>query len=159
MKVKALARSGLLIGAGVLGLSLLATGCTSLPEGSTQIKERALSFTPPEGKAGVYTFGRVPQVLVNIDAVPFGTVQSGYYLYGAVPPGEHTVAVLSGEGSSVGKFQAQSGSNYFFVVGGGWVGLKVTKQLSEEDGRKRVRKLKLSGDSHFEFDEDLKKGK
>jgi hypothetical protein len=117
-----------------------------------------VSFTPPAGKAGVYAIAkRAAPLPVTLDTLPFGTVQSRYYLYGALPPGEHVVGVLSGEGSKVGKFTAEAGRNYFFLVGMGWVGGKVTKELDEEEGKKLVRKYRLSGDNHFEFDEDLKR--
>ena len=146
-----------LCGTAVVCLAAVGTGCTSLPEGSPQIHQRALSFTPPQGKAGVYALaGRIPQVLVSIDALPFGTVQKGYYLYGVVNPGQHVVAVLSGEGSSKGKFTAEAGRNYYFVIGTGWVGQKVTAELPDEEGMRKVRKLRLSGESHFEFDDELK---
>ncbi len=141
----------------LLTVAALGPGCTSLPEGSPEIRQKALGFTPPPGKAGVYALGgRVPPTMVSLDALPFGTVQHGYYLYGAVNPGQHVVAVLSGEGSSHGSFLAEAGKNYFFVIGAGWVGCKVTDQLSDEKGKAKVPKLKLSGDSHFEFDEELK---
>jgi hypothetical protein len=140
-------------------------GCTdmSMPEGSPAMKQQALSFSPAPGKAGVYVIHTV-QILfgeygiagttandednqINLDYQEFGQVSFNSYLYGMVPPGEHTLNSGSGNSNSkVVHFTAEPGKNYYFNVAG-----DVIVPISETNGQTLVRQSKLSGDNRFEY--------
>jgi hypothetical protein len=146
-------------------LLAMGTGCTSMgmPEGSPAMKQQALSFTPPPGKAGVYVIhpyqisfgvgGLVGNTMmressqVNLDYQEFGQVDFNTYLFGLVPPGDHVLS--SGDivsSTKVVHFTAEAGKNYFFMVGADGI-----DSTSETNGQSCVRRFKLSGDNRFEY--------
>ena len=151
----------------LLGLLLMqTTGCQSVPEGSPVMKQQALSFTPPAGKAYVYVVrpsrfeGHAVLFGVSLDYQAFGMLENSSYIFAAVPPGEHalrgsssTPSVLGGGGvGRLESFTAEAGKSYFFTVNPpGWTGGLRFEQISEADGKGYVQKLKLSGDNRFEY--------
>jgi len=145
-------------------LATLMTGCKSVPEGSPALKQQALSFTPPPGMAGVYAIrpyqlaGSAILFDISLDYLEFGSLATDSYLFGLVPPGMHVLRVpraggqgaqLTGPGGVGADFTAEAGRNYFLQLTVGWNAPKITR-LSEAEGQKYVKKLKLSGDSRFE---------
>ena len=132
------------------------------------MKQQALSFAPPPGKADLYVIrpsqysGSVLLEIVSLDYEGCGSLAGDTYLFGTVLPGAH--AIQSGNpnsGSLVLHFNAEAGKNYYFTVGvkGAMFGLAsapvtgqaVIQQISETDGQKYVRQSKLSGDNRFQF--------
>lgn len=165
-------RQFLWLAAALIGLFVVIqiTGCTSIsmPEGSPAMRRQALSFSPPPGMAGVYVIhplqvSFVPLVVVpipqaglatmressqiNLDYQEFGQVDYNTYLFGLIPPGEHTLGaddIVSS--TSVFHFKVEAGKNYYFVVGRGAIG-----SIAETNGQTYVRQFKLSGDNRFEY--------
>jgi hypothetical protein len=154
----------------LLGLLLLQiTSCTSVPEGSPAMKQQALSFTPPLGKAGIYVIrpnelaGSASLDEISFDFLECGSLATDTYLFGTVLPGEHTLRCYTpNESSGVVHFTAEAGKNYYFKVyhhDDGLVSLLSTSHhytfvpepVSETDGQAYVRKFKLSGDNRFEY--------
>jgi hypothetical protein len=154
----AAALSGLLI--------MQITGCADrpvpelAPEGSPAMKQQALSFAPPPGKAGVYvirpyTFandtyygGTVYLFNISLDYQDFGALETNSYLFGIVSSGNHVLGPV--------HFTAEAGKNYYFTVKGvGFMGSSIRHMqfdpIPETDGQAYVRKFKLSGDNRFEL--------
>jgi hypothetical protein len=148
----------------LLGLLIIQiAGCTapppqSSPEGSASMKQLALSFTPPAGKAGVYVIrpykfyndsyygGSAFSFQVNLDYQEFGSLKTNSYLFALLPPGKHIFGT--------NYFTVEAGKNYYFTATG--AGLTRFRHLqidpiSETDGQAYVRKFKLSGENRFEF--------
>ena len=98
------------------------TGCATVPEGSVKLQQQSERMVPPDGKAGVYIFR--PSLLawgsgtlskVEIDSKIFGYLAPRTYLYGIVPPGEHSVGI-SDVGMTAVTFNAKEGTNHYFKL-------------------------------------------
>jgi hypothetical protein len=133
------------------------TGCTSVPEGSPEMKQQALSFTPPPGKAAIYVIrpfkmlGGAVLTGISLDYQKFGELHTSSYLYGTVPPGLHTLrASDKGYGFEVVPFTVEAGKNYYFTFK---LELPhpIIEPISEAAGQAYVRKFKLSGENRFEL--------
>ena len=157
---------------GLLSLLILQlTGCGSVPnEGPADMKQRALSFTPPPGKAYVYVI-RPRQwgeenvyVHVDLDLEKIGKLGRGFYLFAAVAPGKHGLqgSYLFNQGLFLGiknvigepfKFTAEADKNYYFKIGlpffnANNIGPQI-EQISETDGKAYVQSLKLGAQTSF----------
>jgi hypothetical protein len=125
------------------------------------MKRRALSFSPPAGKANIYVIrpgmllGGAGLWSVNLDSSEFGMVETESYLHGYVSPGVHTLrAPATGElAAKRTVFTAQAGRNYFFRIVPHYTSMIETKPISEAEGRDYVRRYKLSSDSRFSLNE------
>jgi hypothetical protein len=135
------------------------TGCKSVPEGSATMKQQALSFTPPEGKAGIYVIrpyqfaGSAVLNKISLDYQGFGSLETSSYLYGTVSPGEHTLRSNDpNSGFALSRFTVEAGKNCYFTVRRGLAhnGAIQFESISETDGQALVQKCKLSGDNRFE---------
>jgi hypothetical protein len=134
------------------------------------MKQQALSFAPPPGKAGIYvirpyhfyndSYYGGSDILLNIslDYQQFGSVNINSYLFGLVSPGKHilgsSIPDLFASGSKSGNFTAEAGKNYYFTATG--AGISGARHLqfdpiSETEGQAFVRKFKLSGDNRFDL--------
>jgi len=143
----------------LLGLLFsLVAGCVSMPtveDGSTEMKQRALSFTPPPDKAGIYAirpwhFTWCAMLYeVDLNNQEFGSLMGDSYLYGVIPPGKYVLRYPNNNASGV-EFTAEAGKNYFFTVQRGFTSLPGVDQISESDGKEWVRKFKLSGDNQLD---------
>lgn len=139
-------------------LAALATGCASVPEGSSSVKEKALRFTPPAGKAGLYVVrptngGLGAGVLMNVslDYKELGTLGVQSYLYTPIVPGKHSVgATIPGDYT---PFEAEPGKNYFFKLIPGFHSMKAVP-IAEKDGRALVQKYRLTRHNRYELEED-----
>jgi hypothetical protein len=161
----------------LLGLFIMQiTGCANVPVGSATMKQQALSFTPPPGKAGLYVIrsteysGSVLLEVISLDYEGCGSLAGTTYLFGTVLPGEHVIqSGTPDSSSSVVHFTAAAGKNYYFMAGikGAVFGLAsapatgkaVIQQISETDGQKYVRLAKLSGDNRFQFENEAEQTK
>lgn len=127
-------------------LAALMAGCASVPEGSPEMKQQALSFTPPPGKAGVYLIrpyhvaGSAVLWNVKLDYQDCGSVETRSYLYCEVLPGEH-IPMFARPGAPL---LAEAGKNYFFTINYGKF-----EQLSEADGQALVQKFKISKENRY----------
>jgi hypothetical protein len=139
-------------------LFLLGAGCISLPTdpiGSAEMKQRALSFTPPSDRAGVYVIRPghfiwcAVRYEVDLNNQKFGSLMGDSYLYGVIPPGKYVLRYPNGDKSEA-EFIAESGKNYFFKVERGFLTLPGVDQISESEGIELVRKFKLSGDNQLD---------
>jgi hypothetical protein len=146
------------------------TSCGTTPEGSSELKQQALSFTPPTGKANVYVVrpdrfsGKPLEYGVNLDLQPFGTLANNSYLYGVVLPGKHglqgtiqKVRLLTGGQTYVSaplNFVAEADKNYYFRLDlggiGPWSAPKLV-QVSETEAKSYLEKAKLSPVNRFEY--------
>jgi Protein of unknown function (DUF2846) len=144
----------------LLGLLIIQiTGCTSFPEGSPEMKQQALSFTPPPGKASIYVV-RPSQFLgggvldkISLDYQEFGVLDTSTYLFAIVSPGKHSFRTSLGAGSmTVVPFTVEAGKNYYFKVRASLAANGILiDPISETDGQAYVRKFKLSGENRFEL--------
>ncbi len=154
----------------LFGLSImLMNGCASVPQGSAAMAQQALSFTPPPGKAGFYVIrpyeytGSVLLDEISFDYQECGSLANDTYLFGTVPPGEHTLqaSTPNANPSAAVNFTAEAGKNYYFTLHmRSTIGLVdpgpsqakiVAEPVSETKGQKLVRQFKLTGDNRFEF--------
>jgi Protein of unknown function (DUF2846) len=144
----------------LLGLLIIQiTGCASVPEGSPAMKQQALSFAPPPGKAAVYVIrpyqytGGLLLDEITFDYQECGSLAADTYLFGTILPGEHTLQSSNpAGGSKVVHFTVEAGKNYYFKVSASMAPISLLiDPISETDGQAYVRKLKLSGDNRFEF--------
>jgi hypothetical protein len=148
------------------------TGCADVkpgPEGSAAMKQQALSFAPPPGKAGIYVirphqfyndsyYGNSGAFPINLDYQEFGSVGMNSYLFALVPPGRHildsSVPDMFASDSKGGNFTAEAGKNYYFTATGAGATrfrhLQIVP-ISETDGQTYVREFKLSGDNRFDL--------
>lgn len=101
-------------------VSFALTGCASVPEGSVKLQQLSERMVPPEGLAGVYVFrpflygsGAFLLSKAEMDSKLFGYLAPRTYLYGIVPPGEHSVG---GEGIPAVTFNAEEGTNHYFKL-------------------------------------------
>ena len=139
-------------------LTILITGCASVPEGSDAIKHQALSFAPPPGKAGVYVIrpyhmlGSAVLENVSLDYQVFGALVTSSYLYGTVSPGLHTLRCTDLPSAVVVPFTAGASTNYYFTVRASLAanGILIVP-ISETEGQAYVRNFKLSGNNRFEL--------
>ncbi len=134
-------------------------GCASVPEGSAAMKQQALSFTPPPGKAGIYVI-RPSQFMgggvlykVSLDYQEFGVLGKSSYLFATLPPGRHSFRTSLGAGSmEVVPFTVEAGKNYYFHVKASLAANTIAiEPISETDGQAYVKKFKLSGENRFEL--------
>jgi hypothetical protein len=148
---------------------LTAAGCSSFSgpvvKSSEALKEKSRQLSPPPGRAAVYVI-RPQQFVAAGQAIPvfidhdrFGSLPPGTYLYGEVMPREHILesAEMTGVKKAASlRFKADEGTCYFFItkVKMGIGGILSLESVSEEEGRKRIAKYKLSGDNKFEAEEN-----
>jgi hypothetical protein len=162
--------------AALLGLLILQiTGCEApppqtSPEGSATMKQQALSFAPPPGKAGIYVIRPYhffkdavyggSDILLNIslDYQQFGSVNTNSYIFALVLPGKHilgsSIPDMFGSSSKGSSFTTEAGKNYYYTATGADVsGAKHVRfvPISETDGQAYVRQFKLSGDNRFDL--------
>lgn len=138
--------------------ALCITGCASVPKASPEYQQRAMSFAPASGKAGVYVIRPSSPVAVallyqvSLDYVPYGTLASGSFTYAEVEPGQHMLqAVVMRHSAGEGKpftFTAEPSKLYFLQTAMGFGYMKL-EPVEEAKGKALVQKYKLSGDSSF----------
>ena len=130
-------------------LVALMSGCQSVPEASSSLKQQALSFTPPSGMAGLYLIrpyhfaGAAVNWTFRLDYQDFGTLETKSYLYSAILPGKHFLRqgpVDSGWHAKT--FVAKAGQNYYFSIK---PSMDPFVPIPEAEGQKYVREFKMSG--------------
>ncbi len=146
----------------VTALIVLMTGCASAPkdpphEPPRSLKEAALSFKPPSGKAGIYIIS--PHRFLDrissgdgwdasLDNQKPATIPMNSFVYTPVWPGEHNVRGLNDTVPLF--FMAKEGQNYFFTVGPSMSG-KYIKPITAEGGKKYVQQCNMSGKNFYQL--------
>ena len=136
-------------------VSLVLTGCVSVPKGSKELQQQSERMVPPEGKAGIYVFRPMPLLgvgsavlrKIELDTGLFGYLAPSSYLYGAIPPGEHSVGL--GYPAGTIELTAEEGVNHFFKISLGFPG-EILKEIDNEEARKLIREFTLSRYNIFE---------
>jgi hypothetical protein len=106
------------------------------------------------GKTGVYAIrpwsavGYGVLFRITLDYHELGSLAPKSYLFAVVTPGKHIFRVVNADFDTDTPFTTEAGKNYFFTFKPGW-GLLIY-QIPETDGKKYVRKFKLSGDYQFD---------
>ena len=130
---------------------LLMSGCQSVPEASSDLKQQALNFTPPSGMAGLYVIrpyhfaGSAVNWLVRLDYQDFGLLETSSYLYSPILPGKHFLR-MGQEGSKVETFVAEAGVTYYYRMKPSFHPIA---RISEAEGQKYVREFKISGATSY----------
>ncbi|WP_436295532.1 DUF2846 domain-containing protein [Stenotrophobium rhamnosiphilum] len=98
-----------------LTLSVLVTGCASVPMASPQADTTAKAYRAAPGQANIYvyrneTLGAALKMPVTLDGAQVGETASKTYIYRQVNPGSH---VLTSQGEGSLTVNAQAGQNYF----------------------------------------------
>lgn len=101
-------------------LTLLLSGCTSVPLGSPDVDAQLKTFSAPsEGHSGIYvyrnsflapTFGR----FLVLDGFYLGKTKKKIYFYKEVKAGKHVLTTESEFENESIEFVTESGKNYFF---------------------------------------------
>jgi hypothetical protein len=130
-------------------LVALMTGCQSVPEASSDLKQQALSFTPPSGMAGLYVIrpyhfaGAAVNWTFRLDYQDFGSLETKSYLYSAILPGKHFLRQGPVDsGFHAETFVAKPGQNYYFLIK---LSMDPFLPIPEAEGQKYVREFKMSG--------------
>ena len=146
-------------------LIFMIAGCASfrspVKKASDSLTQKAMQFSPPQGRAAVYVvrpFGFVGAGLpmhLLIDHQEFGKLPAGTFLYGEISPREHILesADFTGLKSHSIKFTAEEGKSYYIYATVGWnLHLDI---LTEDEGKRLVTKYELSGDNKFDYGDEV----
>ncbi|HET7201446.1 MAG TPA: DUF2846 domain-containing protein [Burkholderiales bacterium] len=133
--------------------AFLAAGCASVPMASKDEDTAVKAFsTPPAGKAGLYIYrntfgGQALKKKLYVDGVFLGETANKVYFYKELAPGQHEISTESEFSNNALALKVQAGNNYFveqFIKIGVFVGGAALKQVSEEEGKKKVLECMLA---------------
>lgn len=134
-------------------LVTLMSGCQSVPKASSELKQQALSFTPPPGMAGLYVIrpyhfaGSAVNYIFRLDYQDFGSLETKSYLYSPILPGKHFLRQGQVDsGFHAETFVAKAGQNYYFSIK---ISINPFIQIPEAEGQKYVREFKMSGANSY----------
>ncbi|AZZ91829.1 DUF2846 domain-containing protein [Hahella sp. KA22] len=135
-------------------LSLLFSGCASVQMESVEKSDQAKMFNLPKGdSSGIYVyrsgvFGSALKKDVWIDGKCIGETAPNIFFYEEVGCNEqHTVSTESEFSANELVLTTECGKNYFlrqYIKMGVFVGGAGIEQVSEEEGKKEVKSLKLA---------------
>jgi hypothetical protein len=137
-----------------VGLAVFAVSCASVPDASPEMKQQALSFSPPPNMAGLYVIrpyhiaGSAVSWVVRLDYQDFGSLGTSSYLYSAILPGKHFIRMGKNGDYGMETFMAEAGKNYYFTMKPSLSG-HIFDQVSETEGQQDVRDFKMSGASSY----------
>lgn len=143
----------LLAVAASLSVSLLISGCASVPMASKEQDAVMKTFSKPAAnKAGLYVYrnsfaGQALKKNVYVDGVLLGETANKVYFYKEISPGQHQLSTESEFSDNAINFQANGGSNYFaeqYIKIGAFVGGANVEMVSEEKGMKNVLECELA---------------
>lgn len=130
-------------------LTLVASGCASVPKAAPEADLAAKSFTPTAGKSRIYVVrpkamkGAAIKLNAILDGKELGTVSNGTYLMTEIEPGVHTIGSKTLENTLADSVVTEANRSYFFIIKPRWgvlvarVGLEPT---TEAEGRAEVMK-------------------
>ena len=135
-------------------ITLLFTGCASVPLANQQIGEAAKQFTPPPAdKAGLYIYrtgvmGSSLKKDIKINGNCVGESAPNTFFYQQVPGNqEYTISTESEFSPNDIKLFAKGGNNYFikqYIKPGLLVGGANLKIVDNVEGQQAIQKLKLA---------------
>ncbi|MEJ2743934.1 MAG: DUF2846 domain-containing protein [Gammaproteobacteria bacterium] len=134
--------------------SSLFAGCASVPLESIEKSNAAKQFSAPaEGTAGLYIYrsgsvGGALKMDVWVDDDCVGETAPNVFFYEAVQADKkHKISTESEFSSNDISLKTENGKNYFiqqFIKMGVFVGGAGVRVVDEEEGKKKVQKLKLA---------------
>lgn len=134
-------------------ISIVITGCASVPMASVQEDMAKKTFSEPaQNKAGLYVYrncfvGQALKKSLYLDNVFIGETANKVYFYKEVSPGNHQLSTESEFSNNSLNFHAEKGKNYFaeqYIKMGLFVGGANVRMVSEEEGKKNVLDSKLA---------------
>jgi len=138
-------------------LTIILSGCSSVPPASSDFERKAQSYTQPPNLASLYVYrsnsflGASVLYNISLDHNDFGTLGTGTYLFANIVPGKHSIRANTSGVSQVKitKFNAMAGKLYFFKIEPAWNSLNI-EIIEDSKGREQIGKYTLSGDNAFE---------
>lgn len=132
------------------GVTLLFSGCASVPMAQPQADQRAKQFIVNKDKSNIYvyrneSYGAAVKMVVLLDGISLGQTASKTYFKMVTNPGTHTLSSLT-ENTSTLSIDAKAGKNYFVwqeVKMGAWSARSKLHLVSDIEGKKGVLESKL----------------
>lgn len=130
-------------------VTLLVTGCASVPMASLDDDAKAKAFTPAGDKSSIYVYrneslgGAIPMTVALDGKIAGQTAMQTYFLF-ETDPGPHEVSSMA-ENVSTLKLNTERGKAYFIwqeVKMGMWMARSQLQQVDEQTGRKAVSECK-----------------
>jgi len=135
-------------------VTILFSGCASVPMASKESSDRAKLFGPPaQGRAGLYIYrGAGPGTALKkdiwVDGKCVGESAPNVFFYeDVVGNQEHTISTESEFSPNALKLATASDTNYFirqYIKFGIFVGGANLEVVDESDGKKAVQKLDMA---------------
>lgn len=135
-------------------LSVVITGCASVPMETSDASAAAKQFNPPsEGNSGLYVYraggpGQALKKDVWVDNVCLGETAPNVFFYKEVKGGEeHKISTESEFSPNDLTVKTESGKNYFvnqYMKMGLFVGGAGLEQVDENQGKKTISSLELA---------------
>ncbi len=132
----------------LLAISLLISGCASVPMAAIGEENEAKTFSTKSDTAKVYVFrtssfaGSAIALQLSVDGRIVGTTGVGTFLMFELPPGVHKVASYALDGTRSLKLEVEAGKLYF---------IKQDRQMShsltqvaDAEGKQQVLKCRLA---------------
>lgn len=129
------------------------SGCASVPKASKEKDAAAKTFAAPAaGQSGIYIYrdsfiGQALKKNVYIDGKLIGESSNKVFFYASVPAGTHKLSSESEFSDNSIELKTEAGKNYFveqYIKMGVLVGGAALKPVSEEEGKKAVKKCSLA---------------
>jgi hypothetical protein len=135
-------------------LSILVSGCASVPMASLDDDAKAKTFSTSPTKSSIYlyrneNFGGVIPLTVSLDGKMAGQTAAMTYFLWEVEPGSHEIASHA-ENVSTLKLSTEAGKAYYVwqeVKMGLWMARSQLQQVDEATGRKAVAECKRAQSS------------
>ncbi len=134
-----------------LAISLVLSGCATVPMGDAKQDAALKTFQAPANKAGIYVYrnesmGAAIKMDVIIDGQNIGESAANTYFYREVSPGKHTI-MSKAENTDTVEVDVKPGSLTFIwqEVKMGFMFARTKLHLvGEEEGKKGVSETKLA---------------
>ncbi len=131
-------------------LSLLLTGCASVPMASSDLDTKAKTFNPSPDKASLYiyrneNFGGAIPMSVDVNGRILGDTAAKTYFHLDLLPGKYEIQSHS-ENTSLLEVNAEAGNNYFIwqeIKMGVWMARSSLQLVDEAKGKEGVKESKL----------------
>ncbi|MCU7806839.1 MAG: DUF2846 domain-containing protein [Candidatus Thiodiazotropha sp. (ex Semelilucina semeliformis)] len=136
-----------------IALSLLVTGCASVPMAPKEDDSARKEFaSPSQDLAGLYIFrnsmfGGALKKTVSLDGKIIGETAPNTYFYKDIQPGRHVLSTESEFSDNILELNTKGGENYYvqqYIKMGVFVGGANLKIVSEDEGKKGVLECKLA---------------
>lgn len=137
----------------VIAISLLFSGCASVPMAPKEQDQQLKSFAKPSADmSGIYIYrnsfvGQALKKNVYIDGALLGESANKVYFYKAVNAGKHKLSTESEFSNNDIELSTEGGKNYFveqYIKMGAFVGGAALKVMTEEEGQKGVLSTNLA---------------